>query len=259
MPPHRRVLQLHRGNLLGHDQDGLQRRLNYYKGDNTTCTSNNGLSYGGNFNSDPALAIPDNTPAGVNDVITVPTASGVTICQMKVHVTIPDHTFIGDLIVTLAPQRRHAGCALEQSVRRQRRVGHHLQGRLARRGLRLADHRNLRPFAALAGFTGSTSDAAWTLNVSDNAGLDTGTLTHWDLQFATCVTLNNCCIADIDDGSNTGTRDGGVGIEDLLYFLARYDAGDLAADVDDGNGNGPDGGIGIEDLLFYLSHYDGGC
>ena len=31
--------------------------------------------------------------------------------------------------------------------------------------------------------------------------------------------------ADLDDGSGTGTRDGAVTIEDLLFFLTHYDAG----------------------------------
>lgn len=68
------------------------------------------------------------------------------------------------------------------------------------------------------------------------------------------------CIADIDDGSGSGTPDGGVGIEDLLYYLSIYDAGIAAADVDDGSGNGNrDGGVGIEDLLYFLLRYDAGC
>jgi hypothetical protein len=68
------------------------------------------------------------------------------------------------------------------------------------------------------------------------------------------------CVADMDDGSGTGVPDGGVGIEDLLYYLAAYDAGILRADVDDGSGAGiPDGGVGIEDLLYYLARYDAGC
>ncbi len=35
----------------------------------------------------------------------------------------------------------------------------------------------------------------------------------------------NPCPADLDDGSGTGTPDGGVDISDLLYFLVRFDAG----------------------------------
>jgi hypothetical protein len=68
------------------------------------------------------------------------------------------------------------------------------------------------------------------------------------------------CVADSDDGSGSGTCDGGVGVEDLLYQLNLYDLGSLVADVDDGTGSGaPDGGVGIEDLLYYLQRYDAGC
>src|SRR5207249_4355315 len=60
------------------------------------------------------------------------------------------------------------------------------------------------------------------------------------------------CVADTDNGSGTGVCDGGVGIEDLLYYLRVFDAGTARADVDAGSGTGtPDGGVGIEDLLYY--------
>jgi hypothetical protein len=68
------------------------------------------------------------------------------------------------------------------------------------------------------------------------------------------------CVADYDDGSGTGTPDGGVTLDDLLYYLDLFGAGDVRADVDDGSGtNHHDGGVGIEDLLYYLSRYDAGC
>jgi hypothetical protein len=96
-----------------------------------------------------------------------------------------------------------------------------------------------------AGFGGASSDAAFSRGTS--------------IAFNTRP-LSPLCVADVDDGSGTGTPDGGVGIEDLLYYLAIYDAGVIAADVDDGSGTGTlDGGVGIEDLLYYLSRYDAGC
>jgi hypothetical protein len=74
------------------------------------------------------------------------------------------------------------------------------------------------------------------------------------------VPIGRTCIADVDDGSGSGTPDGGVGVEDLLYYLGLFDAGAAAADVDDGTGTGqPDGGVGIEDLLYYLVRFDAGC
>ena len=68
------------------------------------------------------------------------------------------------------------------------------------------------------------------------------------------------CVADVDDGQFSGRQDGGVGIEDLLYYLFFYDIAWPTVDIDDGSGAGiPDGGVGIEDLLFYFSHYNAGC
>ena len=74
------------------------------------------------------------------------------------------------------------------------------------------------------------------------------------------LVITPICPADVDDGSGTGTPDGGVDINDLLYFLAQYEAGLAPADLDDGSGTGtPDGGVDINDLLFFLTHYEAGC
>ena len=68
------------------------------------------------------------------------------------------------------------------------------------------------------------------------------------------------CVADVDNGSGTGTPDGGVTIDDLLYYLSIFNIGDVSADVDDGTGNGtPDGGITIDDLLYFLTRFNLGC
>jgi hypothetical protein len=77
------------------------------------------------------------------------------------------------------------------------------------------------------------------------------------------TTISSCtpaCIADVDDGTGTGTPDGGVTIDDLLYYLGIFSEGNVAADVDDGTGTGTrDGGVTIDDLLYYLVRYEGGC
>ena len=68
------------------------------------------------------------------------------------------------------------------------------------------------------------------------------------------------CVADVDDGSGTGTPDGGVTIDDLIYYLGLFEAGDVGADVDDGSGTGtPDGGVTIDDLIYYLTRFELGC
>ena len=68
------------------------------------------------------------------------------------------------------------------------------------------------------------------------------------------------CVADVDNGSGSGVPDGGVTIDDLLYYIDNFNAGDLSADVDDGSGQGiPDGGVTIDDLLYYLFRFGLGC
>lgn len=96
-----------------------------------------------------------------------------------------------------------------------------------------------------AGFGGASSDAAFSRGTSINFVTLPGT---------------PACIADFDDGSGTGTPDGGVTIEDLLYYLTIFDTGDIAADVDDGSFSGTrDGGVTIDDLLYFLFRFDAGC
>jgi len=68
------------------------------------------------------------------------------------------------------------------------------------------------------------------------------------------------CPADFDDGTGLGEPDGGVTIDDLLYYLSIFEAGVPCADVDDGSGTGvPDGGVTIDDLLFFLVRFESGC
>jgi hypothetical protein len=68
------------------------------------------------------------------------------------------------------------------------------------------------------------------------------------------------CPADLDNGSGSGTPDGGVDINDLLYFLVQFEAGAVAVDLDNGSGTGtPDGGVDISDLLYFLVRFEGGC
>jgi hypothetical protein len=68
------------------------------------------------------------------------------------------------------------------------------------------------------------------------------------------------CPADLDDGSGTGTPDGGVTVDDLVYFVTAFGAGSVNADLDNGSGTGtPDGGVTIDDLVYFLTRFEGGC
>ncbi|MGD9789778.1 MAG: DVUA0089 family protein [Phycisphaerales bacterium] len=79
--------------------------------------------------------------------------------------------------------------------------------------------------------------------------------------FGTCFpTTTPECVADVDDGNGTGTPDGAVTIDDLLYYISIFQQGASSADVDDGTGTGVhDGAVTIDDLLYYLVRFQDGC
>ncbi len=97
----------------------------------------------------------------------------------------------------------------------------------------------------------SLADAgAYTLQVNGSAGL----------RISLPATLTIACPGDLDDGSGAGTPDAAVDVNDLLYFLSRYEIGSITADVDDGSGLGlGDRAVTIDDLLYFLERYERGC
>lgn len=76
------------------------------------------------------------------------------------------------------------------------------------------------------------------------------------------ITLRMACPADLTNAV-TGVPnwvDDAITIEDLLYFLSRFETGNVAVDLDNGSGMGtPDGGVDINDLLYFLTHFEAGC
>lgn len=118
---------------------------------------------------------------------------------------------------------------------------------------------------AVASAAGGRCFQNWRVNDRD-AGPNPSAMARLDRAATTAVACfassASCCPGDLDDGSGTGTRDESVTVEDLVYFLRAYAAGDLAADLDDDGsiaGQDPDGAVTIEDLLFMLAHFDGAC
>lgn len=87
-----------------------------------------------------------------------------------------------------------------------------------------------------------------------------------------CVVSNQCasvtslgatlgsCPADIANNAGLPGCDGGVDINDLLFFLGAFESGSPLADLDNGSGTGtPDGGVDVNDLLYFLGHFESGC
>jgi hypothetical protein len=121
-----------------------------------------------------------------------------------------------------------------------------------------------RPQNPLSGFRGGPANGTWNLKVVDAVAGTGGSVLSYSLVIRgdqrLCAAPEPTCVADMDDGSGTGTPDGGVTIDDLLYYLVIYGDGAPRADVDDGSGMGtPDGGVTIDDLLYFLTRYGDGC
>jgi hypothetical protein len=54
--------------------------------------------------------------------------------------------------------------------------------------------------------------------------------------------------------------DCGVDINDYLLFLGWYSEGDERSDLDDGSGTGVrDGGITIDDYIYFAYYFENGC
>ena len=108
------------------------------------------------YGSEPGLDIPDNDRAGVSDTIVVP--DGLTIDGLRVNVNIT-HTYRGDLRVELVREGRTVTL-------------------FSREGGGADD---LIQSFSVADFNGEDAAGQWTLRVSDEANVDTGTLNSWQL------------------------------------------------------------------------------
>jgi subtilisin-like proprotein convertase family protein len=118
------------------------------------------------FESQPRVAIPDNQPAGIADVLSVNRSASVETVEVDVNIT---HTYRGDLKLTLlSPQ----GTA----VRLFGRTAPAFDGTD-----NLVARFTSENVPALASLAGESADGNWTLQVADLAAVDVGTLNAWTL------------------------------------------------------------------------------
>ncbi|MBA3454825.1 MAG: proprotein convertase P-domain-containing protein [Deltaproteobacteria bacterium] len=128
--------------------------------DDSDCSMHPSCSGGGtahNYNATPALAIPDNAPAGISNTIMVADTGTITDAKLTVDIS---HSYRGDLKVTLTKGT--------DSV-----VVHNATGGSAD---------DLKTTFPVAGFVGKALAGGWTLKVVDGAAQDVGTLNAWSLE-----------------------------------------------------------------------------
>ncbi|MBX3383422.1 MAG: hypothetical protein KF864_07935 [Phycisphaeraceae bacterium] len=255
--------------------DACNSRGGSYLGDGAECrTIGQGVVLG--TSNDPfPLPIPDNSPAGIQSFISFNSGtftSGTAVC---VGLT---HTWVGDLIITIqSPSGTivtlidRVGALIPGAVGDSSNLGgvycfnDSAEGDIwaeAALGdtayvLRSGLYRPARaldgglPFPSLADFDGENLTGTWILTVSDNAGLDLGTVNSFS--FEEFEVTDNCgggcpaCAADFN-------QDGGVDGSDVEAFYIVWETGEACGDVNE------DGGVDGGDIEFFFTLWEqGGC
>jgi subtilisin-like proprotein convertase family protein len=130
----------------------------------------------------PALAIPDNVPAGVYDYMTFMDDTEIVSVEVYVNIT---HTFIGDLIVEITSPEG-------TTVRLHNRTGGTAENIIGWYPSELV----VNGPGSLDDFIGESCFGDWEFWVSDNAGIDTGTINDW------CVKVTGSATTGIDEGDD---------------------------------------------------------
>ncbi len=158
------------------------------------------------FCRDVSLAIPDNNVTGVTDTQTVAAMGQLTDLNVSVRAT---HTWVGDLIFTV----RNVGTNTSVTVIDRPGVpastfgcsGDNIAATLDDQAASPVEGQcaagtptingTFQPNNLLSAFNGQQLANTWTLNASDRAGGDTGTLTQWCL----IATYGSPLVADFSD------------------------------------------------------------
>jgi len=162
--------------------------------------------------SSPNIAIPDNNSVGVSDTIQI--SDDVSIEFVEIYFSAADHTYWGDLEVTL----------ISPDGTRSVLSGLHSSGGIHR-------YDNWR-FGSARHF-GESSQGTWTLTVKDLYAVDTGTFQSWTLAiYGTAMAPNiagisfDGCISELCTSLISVTADDPAG-GDLTYSWEAIDGGSI--------------------------------
>ena len=177
----------------------------------------------------PAVAIPDNDPAGVTSEIVVPGSAFIGDLNIYVDVT---HTWVGDLVVTI--QHVETGttvtiidrppCSGDDIVASlDDEAATPVQDECA--GAVPTIYGAFKPANPLSAFDGANLKGTWRLTVSDQATLDVGTLNEWCMENTAQVAYvvdsdytDHLWEIDLDDGNGIDIGPVGYGSVEALAF-----------------------------------------
>lgn len=131
----------------------------------------------------PFKAIPDNIPAGITDTLAI--SAGLSLTSVEVFLAI-DHTFVGDLIVSLRAPNGQTRILTTRSGGNAENILSFFNdsfGDLTTSATYLPPWGYIRPVDLFGTFNNSSSVGNWILSISDNAGADLGTLKGWGVRF----------------------------------------------------------------------------
>ena len=146
------------------------------------------------------------------------------------------HTYIGDLIVKLTSPDNVTVILHNRTGGTAENIVGNYPG-------------TLTPNQGLGAFTGHPLDGTWTLNVSDNAGVDTGTLNTWGIHNPSGFGTYCEIAGDIDGNSSVTMRDAILGLQEINGA----DTGIRVNAWADANGDGLITGAEIVFILEYLA------
>jgi subtilisin-like proprotein convertase family protein len=223
-----------------------------YLGDAAPC---------GEFTYGSPIASQDSFPISIPDSVggvpgfasaTISVSEGGTVEGIQVCIGLT-HTFSADLIVTISNGTNFARLMNRQGG------GNDLGGTYcfstdATTTLPLINpipSGTYQSFDSLAVFAGDSTDGVWTLEVTDNAGLDIGTIDSLSIQFGN---FNSACGGGCPACAADFNEDGGVDGQDVEAFFTVWETGEACGDVNE------DGGVDGGDIEFFFTLWEqGGC
>jgi extracellular elastinolytic metalloproteinase len=169
----------------------------------------------------PALAIPDNTPAGVTSTFTV--TNSVVITDLNVDLNI-SHTYVGDITVSITSPNGTTVTIVDRPGVPASTFGCFGDDILATfddeavspietecAGTAPTISGSIIPQNSLSVFDGENTSGIWEINVFDSAGGDTGTLNSWGITYS--YEIVSAPLDVVLDATGNAT----INAEDLLY------------------------------------------
>ncbi len=148
------------------------------------------------------LAIPDNQTAGIDATIVIPAGQpNVSGARMTINLS---HTYVGDLILHAShgipaadlinrPNGGGGSCAGDNIAAAFSDAASGASNTCATSGVAIAGE--VKPSQVFSVFDGASYSGTWTLNLSDRANADTGTLNSWCIELPSAV-VNDLIFAD---------------------------------------------------------------